>query len=240
MDRRLFIRVRTDGERRAGDGGKIGESLEMAEDQRGVRRRLQSGDRKLTSQESSGARGVDQQISLEANGLIVARSPEVPAVSRTCFQAGQLDLFDHLDARRSGLKHEMVIDVRAQPVRVRDGVRGAGGDEHAVIVGGAVGVGAAGRVAVEGEAPLEPAAEMGEPFLPASPGGEGVEVVRDRSVRRGAPGRSRRAAWRIRRGRNAGGGCGRGGEPGVPGPRECGRGWSPRSRSRRWRFSCVS
>ena len=177
MDGGLLIRVRTGGERRVGDFRKVGEPFEVAEDEGGVRRRFNSGDREVAGEEAAGAGGVDQQVGFEADGSLLMRAVEVPAVSRPCFQAGQLDLFHHLDACRRGLEDEMVIDVRAQPVGVGDGVRGTGGHQDAALVGGAVGVGASRCVAVEGEAPLEAAAEMGEPLLPAPPGGEGVEVV---------------------------------------------------------------
>ena len=177
VDGRLLVRIRTGGERRAArDLGEAGHPFEVPEDQGGMETGLDRGDREVPGQEAARSGGVDQQIGLEADGPPLMRSGEMPAAGQL-FQAGQIDLFQDLDPGGSGLESEVVIHVLPQPVGIGDGVRGAGGHQQTALVGGAVGKRTSRLVAVEGESPLEPPAQVREARHPATPGGEGVEVV---------------------------------------------------------------
>ena len=139
VDGRLLVRIGAGGERRAArDLGEAGHPLEVPEDQGGVEPGLDRGDREVPGQEAARAGGVDQEIGLEVDGPPLMRSGEAPAAGQL-FQTGQIDLFQHLDPRRSGLAGEVVIHVLPQPVGVGDAVRGAGGHQQAALVGGAVG-----------------------------------------------------------------------------------------------------
>jgi hypothetical protein len=167
VDGRLLVRIRP--------RWKIGESchtFEMPEDQRGTgRRHWDAGDREVPRQEAARAGGVDQEVGLEADDLPLSSAREAPAAGRG-LDVIQIHLFQDLDARLGRFQDEVVVHVFSQPVGIRDGVRGAGGYQHPALVS----KGLAWFVAVEGEAPLEPTAEVGQPLHPASPGGEGVEV----------------------------------------------------------------
>jgi hypothetical protein len=79
-----------------------------------------------------------------------------------------------LDAHRRGFTDEEVIEIRPVPMRVRDGVVRAGGDQEFTVAVGASG-GLPGGVVEEAEAAFQPAGDPGMRREPGAPSGEGAD-----------------------------------------------------------------
>ena len=110
-----------------------------------------------------------------ARDRALALGPQAHAAARDA-DRGHARAVPVVHAGRHRLAHEVVVHVRAQPVRVGHVVVGAGRDEQARAVGGVVGEGLPGLVAVEREAALQAAAQLRQVLEPAAVGGQVMQV----------------------------------------------------------------
>ena len=90
------------------------------------------------AQEAAGARGVDHEAGAELERLSVARPAEAQPVAVE-FCSGEQRAIAVVDAGRDRLPDEVVVDVGAQPVRVRDLVVRARRDQQPLGVETAIG-----------------------------------------------------------------------------------------------------
>src|SRR5437764_13401968 len=111
--------------------------------------------RKLTREESDRPRRIDDEVGMDVKGRAVSMSRHVRAIS---IDDGfsQLSAIPIVDAGGDRLSHEMMIDVGAEPVRVRHCLGWTGGDQQPLlrqIVALSRGIGV---MPIEGEPTFEP------------------------------------------------------------------------------------
>ncbi len=102
---------------------------------------------------------------------------ETEPAGNTWRNVGDVGLLEQLDARRGGGERQVLVDVGAQPMRVRHFVVGARRHQQAALVALAVAKGRARLVRVEREAALEAAPQVGQVAAPATVGRQAVEIV---------------------------------------------------------------
>src|SRR5450759_1681223 len=143
--------------------------VEMAEEESGARLRAFEArrDLELSREKSGGSRGVNDEIRAEVERFAAALSAETHTIGAE-IRACQLDAVAVVNSGVDGASHEVMVDVRAQPVRIRHGFARAGlhqqplGSEPVILERPSR------MMPIESEAAFESAPQGGEMLQPAA------------------------------------------------------------------------